>query len=116
MSKKEEEKREYKAIYRHAPISAQKARMFADLIRGLNADDALDLLEFYPNRGAHMLYMTLKSAIGNANDRRDPNPQELIVMEVRIDEGTMMKRWRPKSRGMSTIVKKRSSHITVVLG
>ncbi len=106
----------YTAIYKYAPVSAQKVRCFADLIRGKYADEALELLQYYPNRGAFVVGKTLKSAIHNAEDLRETDMESLRVIEVRVDGGPMFKRWRPKSRGMSTIVKKRSSHITVVLG
>ncbi|MDO5579926.1 MAG: 50S ribosomal protein L22 [Planctomycetia bacterium] len=110
------EEKLYSAIYRHAPISAQKVRYFADLIRSMKADQAAEQLQFFPNRGAKMLEKVLRSAMGNAADLGDPDPESLDIFEVRIDGGPMQKRWRPKSRGMSTIVKKRTSHITVVLG
>lgn len=107
---------EFRAIYRHAPISAQKVRYFADLIRNMNADQAAEQLQFFPNRGAKMLEKVLRSAMSNAADLGDSDPESLEIFEVRVDGGPMAKRWRPKSRGMSTIVKKRTSHITVVLG
>jgi large subunit ribosomal protein L22 len=87
----------------------------ADLIRGQLADDALDILKFQPQRGARMLEKVLKSAIANAEDRRAPNLRTLMVVEVRIDGGPMFRRMRPKARGMASIIKKRMSHIHVVL-
>lgn len=116
MEKSIQEEVRYTAVYKYAPVSAQKVRPFADLIRGKNADEAMALLQFYPNRGAAVVGKTLKSALHNAEDLREPDLQNLSIVEVRVDGGPMFKRWRPKSRGMSTIVKKRSSHITVVLG
>lgn len=116
MEKTMQDENYYTAIYKYAPVSAQKVRPFADLIRGKSAEEAMALLEYYPNRGAAIVGKTLKSALHNAEDLREQNLQDLCVVEVRVDGGPMFKRWRPKSRGMSTIVKKRSSHITVVLG
>ena len=112
----EYKKRLYTAKHKYAAMSAQKVRLFADLIRGRYADDALDVLRCYPNRGARLVEKVVKSAIHNAEDLRDPDPEELRIVEVRVDSGPLFKRWRPKSRGMSTVVKKRMSHITVVLG
>lgn len=113
---KEEQERLYQAKHRFATISAQKVRLFANLVRGKSADEAMGILQCYPNRGARMLEKVLKSAMHNAEDRRDPDPQSLSIVDVRIDSGPMFKRWKSKSRGQSTIIKKRMSHITVVLG
>ncbi len=105
----------YQASHRYARISPTKVRLMADMIRGLFADDALDVLRFQPNRGARMLEKVLRSALANAEDRRAPNLKNLTVMEVRVDPGPMFKRMRPRSRGMANIIKKRMSHIHVAL-
>lgn len=110
------EEQVYKAQYKFAPMSAQKARAFADLIRGKYVDEAEVLLNCYPNRGAKFLGQVLKSAKANAEDLGCTNVNDLVVIDVRVDGGPMFKRFRPKSRGMSTLVKKRMSHITVKLG
>lgn len=106
----------YTAKHKFAVMSAQKIRPFADLIRGKYADEARDLLASYPNRGARLLEAVLKSAMSNAEDRGFPDAKDLEVIEVTIDGGPMFKRFRPKSRGMSSVIKKRLSHITVTLG
>jgi large subunit ribosomal protein L22 len=111
----EEQEPRYTAIHKYAPISAQKVRVFADLIRGKYADEAMTLLECYPNRGARMLEKVLKSAMHNAEDLRSQNLDELKVAEVRIDGGPMQRRWRAGSRGVSVIIRRRTSHISVVL-
>lgn len=103
----------YKAIHRHARISAQKVRPLADLVRGKRVDDALAILKFQPNRGARMLEKVIASAFANAEDRGVPNKAGLRVVEVKIDGGPMFKRMRPGARGMAHIIKKRFSHITV---
>lgn len=105
----------YRAVYRYARISPRKVRRVADLIRGQFADDALDILRLQPQRGARMLEKVLKSALANAEDLRAPNIRGLRVVEVRVDEGPRMKRLRPLFRGMATIIKRRFSHIHVVL-
>lgn len=105
----------FRATHRHARISASKVRPLAALIRGKRADVALDILKFQPQRGARMLEKVLKSALGNAEDRRAPNLARLVVSDARIDGGPMFKRIRPRARGMAHVVKKRMAHITVEL-
>ena len=105
----------YEAHYRFARISARKVRSLADMIRGKLADEALDLLKYQPHRGARMLEKTLRSALGNAEDRRAPNLHHLFVVDCRVDGGPMFKRMRPHARGMASIIKKRFSHIHVAL-
>jgi large subunit ribosomal protein L22 len=107
---------EYKSMHRFARISARKVRPLADLIRGKHADDALDILKYMPHRGARMLEKVLKSALGNAEDRRAPNVQHLVVTDARVDEGPMFKRIRPRARGMAFMVKRRMAHIHVAVG
>src|SRR3970282_50084 len=97
----------YQAVHRFARISARKVRPLADLIRGKHADEALDLLRYQPPRGARLLEKVLKSAVGNAEDRRATNVNNLIVVDVRVDGGPMFKRIRPRARGMAFMIKKR---------
>lgn len=108
------------AKHKGARISAQKVRPLADLVRGKFVDDALDILRYQPHRGARMLEAVIKSAVGNATDPdqnkgRRVSVSNLLVGEVRIDGGPMFKRMRPGGRGMSFLIKKRSSHISVKL-
>lgn len=105
----------YKAIHRHARISAQKVRLLADLVRGKRVDDALAILKFQPQRGARMLEKVIQSAFANAEDRGAPNRAGLKVVEVKVDGGPMFKRVRPRARGMAHVIKKRFSHITVAV-
>jgi large subunit ribosomal protein L22 len=103
----------YKATHRFARINAQKVRPLADLIRGQKADAALEILKYQPQRGARLLESVLKSALGNAEERRAGNLAGLRVVDVRADSGPMIKRVRPGSRGMAHVIKKRMSHISV---
>ncbi len=110
----------YRAIHRYARISARKVRPLADMVRGKFADEALDILKFQPARGARLLEKVLQSAVGNAqdpdqNDGRSFNPEELVVVEAKVDGGPMFKRIRPMSRGQAFGILKRTSHITVEL-
>ena len=105
----------YKATHRFARISARKVRALADLVRGKYADEALDILKFMPQRGARMLEKVIKSALGNAEDRRANNVGNLIVKDCRIDGGPMIKRIQPQARGMAFVIRRRMSHISVQL-
>ena len=105
----------YEAHHRFARISPSKVRPLANLIRGKHADEALDILRYMSNRGARMLEKVVKSALANAEDRRAPNLKDLVVTDVRIDQGPMFRRLRPKARGMAAVIKKRMSHIRVAL-
>lgn len=103
----------YTATHRFAQISPSKVRRLATLIRGHKADKALELLRYQPQRGARMLEKVLKSALGNAEDRRAQNLTGLRVVDARIDGGPMVRRVRPGARGMAHVIKKRMSHIRV---
>ena len=105
----------YKAVHRHARISARKVRPIADLIRGKQVDEALAILRYQPHRGARMLEKVLKSALGNAEDQRAPNIGGLRVIDARIDGGPMFKRVRPRARGMAHVIKKRFAHIVIAI-
>jgi large subunit ribosomal protein L22 len=110
----------FEATHRNARISARKVRAMADLVRGKFADEALDILRYQPNRGARMLEKVIRSALGNAQDP-DQNPagtvnvDRLVVIDARVDGGPMFKRIRPRARGMAFMIKRRMSHIHVVL-
>ena len=104
-----------RASHKFARISATKVRPFAELIRGRTAEDGLDILRYYPNRGARMLERVLRSAMANAEDRGARNVERLRIIEARVDGGPMMKRIRPRARGMAFLIRKRFSHIHVGL-
>jgi large subunit ribosomal protein L22 len=105
----------YVATYRFARISARKVRPLANLIRGKHADEALDILKYMPHRGARMLEKVLKSALGNAEDQRATNLDDLVVTDARVDGGPILKRIQPRARGMAFMIKKRMAHIRVEL-
>src|SRR5438132_13419350 len=106
---------DYSAHHRFADMSARKVRPFATLIRGLQADEALEALRFFPNKGARLLEEVLKSALGNAEDRGARDIEDLVVAESRVDGGPMMKRIMPRARGTAYPIKRRCAHIHVVL-
>ncbi|MFO1091905.1 MAG: 50S ribosomal protein L22 [Planctomycetaceae bacterium] len=102
-----------KASHRFARISATKVRPFADLIRGMSVEDALNALKYQPNRGARFIEKVLKSAQANAEDRGARNVERMTITDARADGGPMMKRIRPMSRGMAFTIRRRFAHIHV---
>ena len=104
---------EVAAILRGAQISAQKVRLVADQIRGKNVADALILLEFSPKKGADLMKKVLESAIANAEHNEGADVDELNVSTIFVDEGTTMKRIRPRAKGRADRILKRSCHITI---
>ena len=105
----------YKASHRFARTSVRKLLPLLDLIRGKYADDALDILKYMPNRGARMIEQVVKSAMANAEDKGDKYPGDLIIMELRGEGGPMFKRLMPRARGMAYMIRRRTSHIVVIL-
>ena len=106
---------DYKAKHRFADTGPRKIRLFADLIRGKNVDEALQLLRFYPNRGAKLLLAVVESAYGNADHLEHPDPDGLIVSEARVDGAPTFKRIQPRARGSAFQIKRRMAHIIVTL-
>jgi len=106
---------EYRAVFRHADMSARKVRPFADLIRGRIADEALEMLRFHHNKGARLLEAVLKSALGNAEDRGARDVDELVITESCVDGGPIMKRIQPRARGTAYPIKRRYCHIRVTV-
>ena len=106
---------DYKAKHRFADTGPRKIRLFADLIRGKNVDEALQLLRFYPNRGAKLLLAVVESAYGNADHLEHPDPDGLIVSECRVDGAPTFKRIQPRARGTAFQIKRRMAHIIVTL-
>ncbi|MCG8437662.1 MAG: 50S ribosomal protein L22, partial [Pseudomonadales bacterium] len=101
------------ARLRGARISAQKARLVADQVRGLEVEKALNLLEFSPKKAAKIVKKVLESAIANAENNDGADVDELKVSTVFVDEGMTMKRIRPRAKGRADRILKRTCHITV---
>ncbi|KPK43639.1 MAG: 50S ribosomal protein L22 [Nitrospira bacterium SM23_35] len=106
---------ESKAILRYARITPRKARRVVDLVRYKNAGDALIFLRYMPYRGARFVEKLLKSAIANAEQKKAVNPEEMKITQAFVDQGPVMKRVEPRAMGRANIIRKRSSHITLVL-
>ena len=106
---------EVAARLKGAPISAQKARLVADQVRGLPVEKALSLLEFSPKKAAHIVKKLLDSAIANAENNEGADVDELRVSSIFVDEGMSLKRLRPRAKGRADRILKRSCHITIKL-
>jgi len=104
-----------KAILRNLRISPRKTREVIDLIRGKNVAQAKDILLFTTRKSAPIVLKLLNSAIANAKNNFNLNESNLYVYSVTADEGTKLKRWHPMSRGRAYSIKKRTSHITIIL-
>jgi len=104
---------EVAARLKGARISAQKARLVADQVRGMPVEEALSLLEFSPKKAAHIVKKILDSAIANAENNEGADVDELKVSTIFVDEGMTMKRLRPRAKGRADRILKRSCHITV---
>lgn len=104
-----------KATARYLPISAQKMRLVCDQVRTMDADQALIVLKYMPQKGAQFLYKLIDSAIHNAEANFEMNRTDLFVATVMADEGPSMKRYKAGARGRYKPRVKRTSHVTVVL-
>ena len=105
----------FKASHRNAGISARKARLVMDLIRGQKAEKALVRLEYCDRRASPMIRKVLESAIANAAQMSGVESENLVVHKAYADEGATMKRWRPRSMGRAFPRLKRSCHLSVAL-
>ena len=106
---------EARAQSRFMRITAQKARLVVDLIRGKPVERALSLLEYTPKRGARLVAKTLRSAVANAESSQRIDVDRLYVKRAFVDEGPTAKRFLTRAHGRATKVFKRTSHITVVV-
>lgn len=106
---------ESKAQLNSLRMSSQKVRLVADVIRGLPVDEARVQLQFSRKAAAKPLYTLLNSAIANAVHNHKLDPKTLVVSTIYVNDGAVLKRWMPRAMGRATPLRKRSSHITVVL-
>lgn len=103
----------YRASHRYADVSPYKVRRIVNLIRRCNCEEALDRLKFVHNRGARLVERVIKSAMANAEDLGAREPGSLVVLDARVDEAPVVKRFQPHARGMAFPILKRSCHISV---
>ncbi len=103
-----------RAVLRYAKISPTKARQVLRIIQGMKAGDALYQLKFIPKRSARIVEGILKSALANAQ-QKGMDLDSLYIKKAVADEGPMYKKWMPRAHGRATMMKKRTSHITIEL-
>ncbi|MEO1824420.1 MAG: 50S ribosomal protein L22 [Roseibacillus sp.] len=106
---------EVRSIYKYARISPKKARDVAREIQGLPVSDAIDTLNFTPKKAAFLIGKTLKSAVANAENNHDLAADSLLVKEANISDGPSFRRFKPRARGSASAIKKRTSHIYIIL-
>lgn len=104
------------AVIRGVRLSAQKARLVADLIRGLPVAQALNILTFSPKKGAAIIKKALNSAIANAEHNDGADIDELKVISIYVDKGTSLKRMMPRAKGRAARIEKQTCHITITVG
>jgi large subunit ribosomal protein L22 len=106
---------EAKAVAKHIRMSSQKVRLVVDLIRGKRVQEARNILLYTRKYAAGIVANVLKSAVANAAQNPNIDENILYVKEIFVDQGPSLKRWRARAQGKAAGIKKRSSHITVIL-
>jgi large subunit ribosomal protein L22 len=108
----------FRAVHRWARIAPRKARLVADMVRGLPVDDALAILDQHDKRAAALLRKVVRSAMANASQDLETDLKSLVVDEARVDMGPLLggrARWRPRSQGRAVPILKRTSHLVIGL-
>ena len=106
---------EVRAIVKDTGVSPRKVRPLVDMVRGKKVDEALAILRFTPTPTAKVVAKVVKSAVANAENNFQVSPSDLKIVKVFADEARTLKRYRPRARGRSSPILKRSSHITVIV-
>ncbi|MFW9609397.1 MAG: 50S ribosomal protein L22 [Aquaspirillum sp.] len=104
------------AVLKNARVSAQKARLVADLIRGKSVEQALNILTFSPKKSAELLKKVLESAIANAEHNEGADIDTLKVATVYVDKGPSLKRFSARAKGRGNRIEKQTCHITLFVG
>jgi large subunit ribosomal protein L22 len=106
---------EARAITKFIRVSPRKVRLVVDQIRGKGVEEALAILKFVPKRSAGIVAKTVRTAVANAENTQSVDVDRLYIKQVKVDEGGMWKRFTPRAQGRATKIRKRLSHITVIL-
>ena len=106
---------EAKAVAKYVRMSPIKLKPVTDLVRGKDLNEALNILKFTPGKGSQIVEKVVKSAAANAENNFDMNPDDLYVAEIYANQGPTLKRIRPAAKGSAVRIRKRTSHITIVL-
>ncbi|MDY6863547.1 MAG: 50S ribosomal protein L22 [Thermodesulfobacteriota bacterium] len=104
-----------KAKVKYLRISPTKARLVADLVRGKRIDSALNILMATPKKAAGIIVKVIKSAVANASQNKSIDVDNLYIKKIFVDGGPVLKRFRPRAMGRATRIRRRTSHITVIL-
>lgn len=105
-----------KSVGRYVKVSPRKARLVVDMIRGRYVQDALDILRYSSKAVAKTIERIVRGAVANAEDNEEVDDIDLLyIKEIYVDQGPTMKRFRPRAMGRATRIRKRTSHITVIL-
>ncbi len=104
-----------KAIYRYARVAPRKVRLVTDLVRGQPVSRALEILAFTPKSSALTVAKLINSAVANARQQQTVDVDRLVVSQIFVDQGPMLKRFLPRAMGRATKIQKKTSHITVVV-
>ncbi|RNC63009.1 MAG: 50S ribosomal protein L22 [Candidatus Dichloromethanomonas elyunquensis] len=107
---------ETKAVAKYVRISPRKVRQVVDLIRGKKVEEAIAILRFTPKVSTEPVSKVLKSAVANAEHNLEMSPDDLYITKVFVDQGPTLKRIMPRAQGRADRIRKRTSHITVVVG
>ncbi|MEZ0393018.1 MAG: 50S ribosomal protein L22 [Pseudobdellovibrionaceae bacterium] len=106
---------EVKASLKYGRVGEQKARLVANLVRGKDVSEAIKTLTFLNKKSAEMIKKLIESAVANADYKKTIDLDKLYVKTIQVDQGPVMKRFRPRAQGRATGVRKRMSHINIVL-
>jgi len=106
---------EVKAVAKNTGIPASKVRPLVDMVRGKRVDEALNLLRFTPTPKAKLVAKVVRSAAANAENNFQMDPADLKVVKIYVDEARSMRRFKARSRGRASPIRKNSSHITVIV-
>ena len=106
---------EIKAIAKYIRVSPRKIRLLMQEVKGKKVEEALNILTFAPQRGAPILRKLINSAVANASQDPDIDVDRLFIKHIFADEGPTLKRFRPRAMGRATRIRKRSSHLTIIL-
>ena len=106
---------EARAIHRYLRVAPQKMRLVADVVRGKKVGEALSLLQHVPKKSARLISKTLQSVVANVENTQRVDVDRLYIKRIAVDEGPTAKRFMPRAHGRATQIRKRTSHLTVVV-
>jgi len=106
---------EAKAVAKYVRISPRKVRQVINIVRGKNVQEAYAILRFMPKAAAREVLKVLKSAVANAEHNYEMDTQSLYISKIFVDQGPTLKRYNPRAMGRADLIRKRTSHITVVV-